>query len=164
MPLYRNWPAICAITNPRLKLLVALEPDEEVLEGLNRGFPGFFTEEPPQQSGPWPLSVLKYITDKAYADEDSNQIGDDALEAFGFPIVKASVDLEAMGWHDGLQLSEVDANELTSMWTEGRSSMFPDNTRRVTIRNVEYYVGYVEVNIDPLSAILYPCSLVDENG
>jgi hypothetical protein len=165
MLLYRNWPAICAIANPRLKLLVALEADEEVLEGLQRGFPGLFTDEKPQQDGPWPFSVLKHITDKNYADEDSDQVGDDVLEAFGLPGIQASDDLDAMGWPNGLQLLQTHVDVLKEMWDKGGSEkMFPDNTRRITIHNVEYYVGYVEVGLFPFRAILYPCSLVNENA
>lgn len=46
MTLYRNWPHVCNLADPLLRLLVATTEDPNTLELLQRAFPNLFSEGP----------------------------------------------------------------------------------------------------------------------
>lgn len=57
--MHKNWSAICAEPNPRLKQFISqADPtDDRLISGLAAGFPGLFSETP--TGDPIPLSVLR---------------------------------------------------------------------------------------------------------
>ena len=91
---FRNWSAICAIENALLRLLVSVTDDEEVLAGLQRGFPHLFSDTP-SKTPLIPASVLSHEA-RIYSEKDEyypKQINWDeklnwnsVTEKFGIPL------------------------------------------------------------------------------
>ncbi|KKW29912.1 MAG: hypothetical protein UY72_C0029G0005 [Candidatus Uhrbacteria bacterium GW2011_GWD2_52_7] len=164
--LNRNWRAICAVTDPRLKMCVALATDEKVLEGLQRGFPELFTAEKPEHDGPWPLSVLRRIVEESCGENSDDDFGTAyrTLEKhFGFPCVEA--------WLEGVNKLPEGAMRLTEeeseiIWEVDRrgGGLFPQGTSRVAVNGIEYFVGWVGDVTALTECYLFPCELVDENA
>ena len=165
--LYRDWRAISAVTDPRLKMCVALATDEKVLEGLQRGFPELFTAEKPEHDGPWPLSVLRRIVEESCGENSDDDYGTAfrTLEKhFGFPYIEA--------WQEGvnkipegaMRLTEEESERIWEVWDTEGCGLFPQGTGRVTLNGVEYYVGWVGDVTALTECYLFPCALVDENA
>lgn len=66
--MHKNWPAICRVKNPSLRLLVATTDEEPILEGLRHGFPHLFTDDP--TSKPCiPVSVMKEESERYWLED-----------------------------------------------------------------------------------------------
>ena len=116
MRLYRNWHAICAITDPHLKLCVSLTKDESLLAKLALGFPELFTEEKPEHEGPWPLSVLRRAVKDSYDEAHDVSTANEVLTTLGFPVIQAATEPEKMeaGWT--MRLSPDDEGRLWEVY------------------------------------------------
>ncbi len=172
MPSYRNWPAICAITNCHLKLCIALTKDKGLLDKLAKGFPELFTEEKPEHDGPWPLSVLRRAIVEAHEDERNASNANFILyERFSFPSISVEGIESNLGY--GLRLNAEESSALNVVDKDRNADnmiAFPIGLERITVGGTEYYVGYTDketydaVDKLDLNAYLFPCSLVDENA
>lgn len=76
--MHKNWPQICRIQNPWLRMLVATTNDQDLLAKLQQIFPEFFSETPAPLRVP--LSALR----QCIAEQDTS-LWDDALRHFSIP-------------------------------------------------------------------------------
>lgn len=165
---YRDWKAICALTDPRLKLCISLATDEKVLEGLQRGFPELFTREKPTHETRWPLSALLRAVEESCGEQSNDDFSTahrTLKKRFGFPSIEAWVLGDTVTeLPEGIMcLMDDEAALLNDMWRRGEG-LFPRHTSRVTINGVEYYLGWLGDIHAITECYLYPCSLVDENS
>jgi len=160
---YKNWSAICAITDQNLKFCVACSTDEKVLEGLQRGFPELFTEEKPEHDGPWPLSVIRRAFDTRAPNITEEELLSGELE---IPFVYAVGPSCPQGERDGrLILTTSEENELLEGWEEAEETkFFPYNLGCFWVNDEKYYVAYYSTLETWVWAILVPATLVDENS
>lgn len=170
--LYKDWRAICALTNVHLKLLVSLATDEEFLKKLARGFPELFTdEEPDQKNGLWPLSVLRMIVAESIRNDphpDSASIisAYDELSSV-FPWVGACGPLTSEGFSDPLILTREEAQQVSYYERLDDRGVFPFGLIKVAVQGNDYYIGMPVndyVDSDTIRVYLFPCVLVDEKG
>lgn len=88
--LYKNWVAICELTDPVLRMAVSGAQDEETLKGFSVGFPQLFTTEE-QRVHKFPLSLLSsaWVTDGRAEDKDHFKYDDrhEVLEHFKIPFL-----------------------------------------------------------------------------
>src|SRR5688572_20987773 len=73
MKFFRNWNQICQIADLNLRLALALIQDEELLEGLRRGFPQCFSHKPTKQPLV-PASALRQSAYEASVEEESSYV------------------------------------------------------------------------------------------
>jgi hypothetical protein len=172
MTFHRNWAAVCKLTNKRLQLVVALTTDRETLEGLRRGFPNLFTDEPLEQQGPWPLSVLRRVIEDGEASEEGDaSTADDLFDRVGLNI--PHVVIVSKGFrltNEGdIVATAAEAEMISGRFNKGGYELFPHTLDRITVGGIECYPGPV-MNESPgddsdATFILcaWPCALVDEN-
>jgi hypothetical protein len=164
--MYRNWTEIGKEKNPLLKALLA-SADDDVLEGLSKGFPQYFTEREPEQAGPWPLSALRRAIDDArLSAPDGEAVAKVLAERFGLHATRAEGpdSYDEMG-AVGLTLEE--AENLILLRREGRAAFPRIAARLVTVGDVDYYASDVRCDGDDPSsvrALLYPVDMVNDRA
>jgi hypothetical protein len=164
MRLYRNWPAICALSNHHLMLFAATANEEERAK-LALGYPELFTEEKPEQDGPWPLSVIRRVLVEKKTEEDG--VHEILERELGLICIAVEGSLKLVFHGEAMPISDDEGREISRLWDEGYDT-FPEKTHRVTINGVEYYLGMVDnanqTHPQEVNAFVYLCSLVDENA
>lgn len=168
--MYKNWPAICRISDVYLRLCIALTNNEELLTKLQKGFPECFTDEEPEHPGPFPLSALRSLSDRWLHIEsdrgDFSTTHELLEEEVGFPVVWCGGPTSQWAGDDGalplpLELQGETYNEIIQ-WSRENKNGFPRVLRQVNIGGQEYYLGWANESEEDMA--LYPCRLVDENA
>lgn len=60
--LFKNWPQICEIENPIMRLWISYEENQATLSKVQLGFPHLFTDTREEgKTGPFPLSHLRRL-------------------------------------------------------------------------------------------------------
>lgn len=88
--MFKNWKAICEVSDPALRFLLATTEHAHTLSGLQAGFPSCFSEV--KQSGPIPLSVVRtWYRDRLTADQAAHKdvlvVPTDACRHFHIPLL-----------------------------------------------------------------------------
>jgi hypothetical protein len=91
MEFFRNWNQICKIDDLNLRLALALIQDQNLLEGLRRGFPHCFSSKPTKQPLV-PASVLRVRARQESVKEDSSysdlqRVWDEEMRWYNFGIL-----------------------------------------------------------------------------
>lgn len=82
--MYKNWQAICGEKNNLLRLLLSSADEKHVMEGLEKGFPEYFSEK--EQKLFVPLSAIQ-----AWQKEGAvAKLAEEACEHFGVPYFEFS--------------------------------------------------------------------------
>lgn len=156
---YRNWRAICAITDQNLLLFLALTKDEALLRKVASGLPGVLVDEKPEHEGPWPLSVIRRVCATMHNDEPHME---QLTERLGVPVIRAMTARTAEDWEkDYLVMSAAEEQNLPSTW-KGLPALQDETLHVFWLGGQKYYIfnvtkkdGYID---------LIPAELINENA
>jgi hypothetical protein len=176
--MYKNWPAICKVRDPHLRML-AITADEATATCLQRGFPELFVAEKPEHPGPFPLSYLRAAAEKLkfdefaesamYGDRDGVDYTEDAWGNIvsGMPDILGEIGLphERMVHPD--QWRNFEGHTMPNEWLETFPTNFVGFTEQETI--FPWGLAVVEWNgrpyfiehWNPVIFFIYPAWLVD---
>lgn len=176
--MYKNWKAICKVSNPQLQLLM-LTADDATLKKLRRGFPELFVSERPEQPGPFPLSYLRRLADdfKAKHFAENKLMHEDDLWneiVCELPEVMKAVGMmhffcqppceEKDELRGGIQVSAEGFNRCWKKFHGGytRKKIFPWELRLTHIDGIPYFLGEFSAEYnEPGDFSIYPAALVD---
>jgi len=173
--MYINWSAVSALNNSLLKLLVVQTKEEQIIAGLQLGFPHLFTETPnEQQDGPWPLSVMQRIVAVSMTRGESDaSVAENTLKQAGIyaPQVLIAGPTAANLFEGSVVADEEDATMIIGA-RSGKvdKDIFPFNLDRFEIGGIEYYLGYLSwegEKVDDLQCFVvvgWPCGSIDESA
>lgn len=160
-PLFRNWPAICAVDDPYLLIFLSTTTDETLLRQVASGLPGVLVEEKPERDGTRPLSVIRRVC----ATMNSNSPHAEQLtERLGLPVIRAmSARHTPEKWeHNNVLISEAEERVLTEEWED--KPLFPNELNTFWLFDRKYYVFNFFKEDDVVFVDIIPVELVNENA
>lgn len=167
--MYKNWKVICGITDPNLRLFVALCNDEVTLAKVAKGFPELFVAEKPEHPGPFPISYLRGIANERLST--GVEIGEVASSMYE---IMHRVGLPFFWYGDpSKEVVKIDipiSAEHRTTFEELRSAAskvesFPWGLNKITVNGVEYYTGlWTGDDASDIDVDIYPAALVDEKA
>jgi hypothetical protein len=159
-PLFRNWPAICAIDDPYLLVFLSTTTDEALLRQVASGLPGVLVEKKPEHEGARPLSVIRRVCATMHGNSSH---AEQLTERLGIPVIRAmSARHTPSEWEKkNVLLSEPEERELTEEWEDKLA--FPDGLDVFWLIDRKYYVFNI-IKEDVVWVDLIPVELVNENA
>ncbi len=167
--MYKNWKAICGITDPNFRLFIALCTEQETLLKIAFVFPEFFVAKKPEQPGPFPLSYLRRVADSHF--KDGREIGEvasdmpDIMLGVGMQhFYYGSPDKTAVPIHFPLTIEHRSKLKELRRVAE-KIECFPWGLNRIVINGTEFFTGlWTGDDADDIDVDVYPTALVDVNA